>query len=96
MFANDDLDSVEISGCPVGLDWAVMHEDGKVKIEETSQATVVVDFKDYKNEVLAFADEVEKFYKQCLPKTYFDEFARKGYDSFWNEWHKRKKAICEV
>ena len=32
MLANDDLGSVYIYGCPNGLDWSVIHENGRIKL----------------------------------------------------------------
>ena len=43
------------------------------------------------NVVLGFADTVEACYQSCQPKKLpEDEFSRRGYQAFWNEWHRRR------
>ena len=84
---NEDLSFVTIQGCPHGFDWTIVHEGNKViHIADTGEKGEII-LEEYKRMVLAFADEVEKFYKNSLPKiTPIDEFDLKGYKAFWNEW----------
>jgi hypothetical protein len=50
----------------------------------------VVSLRDYQYEVLDFAEKVKRFYDACTPKELrADEFERKGYIAFWNEWQRR-------
>lgn len=92
LIANEKLDNVNISGCPNGIDWSVMHDDGKLKIITETGMETIIDIHEYKNEVYAFADKIEAFYKKCLPKNIpTDDFEKNGYTAFWNEWLRRRK-----
>ena len=91
MIANDDLSSVDICGCPNGLDWSVIHENGRVKIVTEAGKETFIEIDDYKNEVYAFVDKIEEYYQSCLSKNMpSEEFERNGYTAFWNEWHRRR------
>ncbi len=93
MFANDDLRSVDIYGCSNGIDWSAIHEDGKIKLVTEADKITFIDIDDYRDEVYAFANKVEAFYKKCSPKNMpTDEFERNGYIAFWNEWRKRRNT----
>ncbi|NLP46945.1 MAG: DUF3885 domain-containing protein [Epulopiscium sp.] len=91
MIPNENLDEVDIIGCDNGVDWAVFHEDGMVKLITENGNPLFVYYLQYKDEILRFADIVEDYYKKSLPKNLpEDEFERNGYIAFWNEWHRRK------
>lgn len=92
MFASDDLSAVDIIGCPNGVDWSVFHEDGRVKLVTEGGKEVFVGIDDYRKEVFAFADQIEAFYRNSLPKNLADadELSRNGYIAFWNEWRRRR------
>lgn len=69
-----------------------MHEDEMVKLITEKENSVNVNYLQYKEEVLRFADMVESYYKKSLPKNIPEnEFERNGYIAFWNEWNKKKK-----
>lgn len=94
MISNEILDEVEIIGCDNGIDWTVLHEDGMVKLITEKGNTVYTYYLQYKEEVLCFADTVENYYKESVPKNIpEDEFERNGYIAFWNEWHRRKEDL---
>lgn len=85
--ADQTLSTVDILGCPNGIDWSVIREnDSIVLITEAGKATRVP-IEEYRQTVFAFADLIEAFYKgseaKKLPE---DEFDRNGYIAFWNEW----------
>jgi hypothetical protein len=88
-FVNADYNknSVEICGCPSGIDWTNIHtDDSTVKHVSAGgkKATIGLDL--YKEMVLDFADQVENFYNKSLPKAIpSDDFDKKGYLAFWNE-----------
>jgi len=46
----------------------------------------------YQEQVIQFADKIKDFYDKCLPKKFNDEFDKKGYIAFWNEWNRRRNA----
>ena len=92
IIANEELDNVDISGCPNGIDWSVEHDAEMVKITTESGAVTLVDETIYKEQVIQFADKIKAFYEKCSPKKFHDEFDKKGYIAFWNEWNKRRNA----
>ena len=87
MIANETLSKVDICGCPNGVDWSVLHEnDDVILITETGKRTVIP-IDEYRKTVFAFADLIESFYNSAEDKIIpEDEFDRKGYVAFWNEW----------
>jgi hypothetical protein len=91
MIANDDLTEVYISGCFNGTDWTVEQVSGGVKITTESGKVTFIPMEEYRAEVFRFADKVEAYYASCAPKEPYDDFARKGYTAFWNEWRRRRK-----
>lgn len=97
LIANADLTEVTISGCDIGTDWSILHNDGGIKIVLPSGVEEQVDFSDYKMEVFRFADKVEAYYKSCQPKIIpEDNFSKNGYEAFWNEWHKRRNEQKDI
>lgn len=76
-----------ICGCPNGLDWSVIHENGQVKLSTETDRETVVPFEEYKLKVFAFADEIEDFYRNSQDKVFRDEEDRQIYAAFWDEWH---------
>lgn len=90
MMANGDLSSVDIGGCPNGIDWSVIHEDGKIKLVTESGKETFIDIDNYREEVYTFVDKIDAFYKKCSPKnlTEVDVMSRDGYTAFWNEWRR--------
>jgi len=90
MIANEDLTSVEILGCDNGLDWSVLHEHGEIKLITEDGNETAVSIADYTQEVYAFADKIEEFYKKCSLKQFEDKHDEDGYTAFWNEWRRRR------
>ena len=92
IIANDDLDSVTISGCPNGIDWSILHNNNdSVTIVTDDGTEEEIPLKEYRDEVFRFADKIENYYSLCSPKVLpKDAFDRNGYIAFWNEWHRRR------
>ena len=76
-----------IIGCPNGIDWSVIHENGQIKLITDSEQETVVPLETYKQAVFAFADEIEAFYQNSQTKVFNDEEDRCVYHAFWDEWH---------
>lgn len=88
---NDVDEYVEISGCPNGIDWSVVHEENFVKLITEKGTEVSIDISLYKEIVFYFADKIQFFYNKCEKKIIpEDEFDKKGYLAFWREWDIRK------
>ncbi|MCP4176891.1 MAG: hypothetical protein GY756_03920 [bacterium] len=85
---DDDNYFVAIMGCPSGIDWTISHiDDNKIKHVSEKGQEAIIKLDTYKEIVLEFVDKVEEFYKKSKPKiTPKDDFDKKGYLTFWNEW----------
>ncbi len=95
LIANRDLSEVSIIGCDTGMDWSVIHENGGVRLVFPSGTEHWVSQRDYRAEVLQFAEKVEHHYLSCQPKVLpEDTFDYNGYIAFWNEWHRRYDAAA--
>lgn len=90
---NETNDNVYIPGCPHGIDWSVLHQDGKIKIVTESGAHTLLEPDKYRETVFRFVDKIQLFYTESpprsVPKGYFE---RAGYVTFWNEWARRRGA----
>lgn len=78
---------VILFGCPNGVDWSVIHEDGMIRLVTESRHEVMIPFDEYRKTVYAFADEIEAFYRNAKEKMFNDEEEREVYAAFWKEWH---------
>lgn len=90
MYANKALDTVDIVGCPNGIDWSVIHEGSNIKLVTESGISTILSIFEYEKVVFGFADEIKAFYQSCSSKILpEDEIDRNAYVAFWNEWHRR-------
>ena len=92
MVPDKDLQNVTIAGCPEGIDWSVIHENGGIKLIAEDGYECEIDPEEYKAEAFAFADMIESFYAQCSPKEFDrgDKFRKDCFTAFWNEWRRRR------
>ncbi|MCL2675364.1 MAG: hypothetical protein FWE84_02075 [Firmicutes bacterium] len=93
MFIYEKTDSLIITGCPKGIDWSIVHENGTVKISSDTNAQAVIPFEDYKAIVFGFADTVKSFYDNCSPKNSQDAFENQAYQRFWENWRKIRSGV---
>ncbi len=91
MFPNEAMDEVDIPGCTRGIDWSVIHGNGKIKLLTEAGNLIEVGLCDYAKAVLEFTDQVERAYQVATPKKPCDEYDMAGYRAFWNEWKRRKE-----
>ncbi len=92
MIADEAMQAITIIGCDNGINWAVRHEKEGIRLITATGREVLIENTLYYKEVLRFADAVEAFYKSCSPKVLPEnEMEREGYQTFWKEWHRRKK-----
>jgi len=86
----EDGKNVTIGGCPLGVDWTVLHEGKMVVVilEDGTRTSIPLEL--YKREVFRFADEVEAFYHACSPKQPYSDWERENWRLFWDEWHRRR------
>ena len=94
---SEDLSSVSIVGCSGsnGVDWSVVHEEGKIKLVTETGKETLVNLYNYYEEIYAFLDMIESFYKNSSPKNVskLDQLEQNGYIAFWNEWNRRRFGI---
>ena len=86
-----DKETVNISGCPNGVDWSVIHDGDKVRLVTETGKETVINLEEYKETVYSFVDKIENFYSASAPKMPYDEEAQIAYTAFWNEWKRRRK-----
>ena len=92
--ASEDHKSVDIMGCPNGIDWTIKHEDDFVKHITEAGTIARIAREDYKSLIIELANSVEKFYEESQQKEIpNDEFDRKGYQSFWIEFKSLKSKL---
>ncbi len=91
--------TVLMMGCPVGVDWTVIHEDDQVQLsqfrrwdlpdeqhpQEFPGLAVTLSFKEYQDQVLALAAQVLEFFKG-ESKQFFDIQDQVAYERFWSEF----------
>ena len=85
---------VHIQGCLTGINYWVKHQNEAIRLETEKGNQVLLPIEEYKNEVVAFAEKVEAFYKRSKPKKLpDDDYDRKGYEKFWQEWNRRMTQL---
>lgn len=86
-------------GCPIGIDWAVTHLNGRVRISDVvkyettdeEQAArypgleVEIPFAEYRDAVVAFAKGAKEPF-EGLEKSFSDDTDRQDYANFWTEY----------
>lgn len=92
MVASPDLKTVDIYGCSDGVDFDVLHEDGKIRLV-TEAKSYALDFDEYRNAVMTFAEQVDSFYQDNPRILGNDEPDYSGFTAFWSEWRALKGKI---
>lgn len=91
-----DRTRVTIYGCPNGIDFDVIHENGRVVVRVQNGSTHTVSFDEYRTAVLAYAKQIEDFYHQNPPRQFQDPFDQEGFSAFCQEWYdlmRRARAL---
>lgn len=90
---------VLMQGCPIGVDWEVLHQGDQVVLRKIRrwdwpdenrptlfpQLEITVPHAEYRQAILAFANEVRQFFKG-EEKVFFDDQDRQSYLLFWQEF----------
>lgn len=97
MYYSEDGTKVEIFGCPVGIDFNIIHKKNYVELITASGTTVTIETYYFINTILTFANDVEAFYgnpdDKILPD---DKFTADTFKLFWTEWNElRVKSNCK-
>ena len=96
MIPSDDGKTVQICGCPNGVDFDVLHEGNGVTIRTPDDRTFLVDFTEYKNAVLSYAEQVEQFIRSSPERILKDDFDKNVYAAFQTEWYTLKTNLLTV
>ncbi len=86
-------------GCPIGINWNVTHVQGHVILnniirfdttnEERSTKFTNLEAKlteeDYRKQVIAFAVKAKQPFQE-LPRSYYEDFDRQQFETFWKEY----------
>ena len=86
-------------GCPIGINWNVTHVQGRVILnniirfdttnEERSTKFTDLEAKlteeDYRKQVIAFAVKAKQPFQES-PRSYYDDFDRQQFETFWKEY----------
>jgi hypothetical protein len=97
--------TVLMMGCPIGLDWSVLHHNGQVTIknilrwdspdEDRAQQFNGLEVRlteaEYRQAIIEFAQQVIPFF-EGQTKEFFDAQDRLSYEKFWAEFHTRVQA----
>ena len=75
-----------IGGCDIGINWNIIHSQGKVIHEIAKGEFIETDFDEWRNAVCNFSDEIMNFYETSLPKIVDDAEDKKGFELFMKEW----------
>ena len=95
LIPSEDLQAVVISGCPNGIDFDVIHEDGNVLLR-TDDTCHTVPYAEYREAVLAYATQVEEFFRENPPREFDGEFEKNGFTAFCNQWYAMKERSLDV
>lgn len=94
MLPQEDSEDVLLLGCPSGIDPEVRHIEGRIALTFQDGLSIQINKEEYAAAVFEFVDHVEEFYAACSPKILSDDdFDKRGYELFWEEWHRRKRRL---
>jgi hypothetical protein len=91
--------NILMMGCPIGIDWAVEHFSGQVKIKDVirydtttendailfPKLEAVVSFSNYRSEIIKFANDAKDLFIGTRKK-FTDAWDRQQYQRFWHEY----------
>lgn len=88
-------------GCPISIDWTVIHKGGNVIIKDVKKypstdikdvieyeaSKIVIERKKYIREVVRFCDAI-KFFFEGQEKEFKSDYEKEEWTGFWNEFDK--------
>jgi len=83
---------VLIMGCPSGVNWDVLHQQGAVILRTATGAEEYLSENVWQQHVIGFSDTVADFYAASLPKTPTNVYESASYAAFQAEWQRRREA----
>ena len=94
--------AILMMGCPIGIDWTVMHVDGRVRIADVVRydstgegppaarypgLVVEIPLAAYRDEIKSFAQRAKEPF-EGIGKSYRDKVDRQDYLDFWEEYER--------
>ena len=95
LIPSEDLQTVSIGGCPNGIDFDIIHENGNVRIR-VGGVCHTVPYKEYREAVLSYARQIEEFFHKNPPREFDDSYDKNGFTAFCNQWHAMKEKALNV
>ena len=86
MYDVEDSADVLIIECCNGVDFSVVHSDGRVTITSADGESGSVTESEWANAVHHFSDTVRQFYDSSAAKQPSDDHERKGFEKMMKEW----------
>ncbi len=87
LMPSKDQTTVTIIGCPNGIDFSVSRENENIIIRTRENKIFTVRFDEYASAVIAYAKQIEDFYRQNPPRRFHDKYDQNGFSAFCNEWY---------
>ena len=93
MIPADGGKAVAVVGCSNGVDFDVIHENGRVTLRTGVGGVFSVPFSEYREAVLFLAEQIEDFMRDAPARIIDDPFDKAGYEAFQTEWHVLKEKL---
>ena len=93
MLVDGKTEQLIIFDCPHGINWSVIHEGGNVCLTTKANTQATIPCATYRDIIFAFADQIERFYQSCAPKTFYDIEDEKAFQKFWTNWKKWRTGV---
>lgn len=93
MIPADGGKAVAVVGCSNGVDFDVIHENGRVTLRTGDGGVFSVPFSEYREAVLFLAEQIEGFMRDTPARIVDDPFEKAGYEAFQTEWHALKEKL---
>ena len=87
MIPSADGKSVIVSGCNIGIDFNVIHEDNRIKVQTGDRREYSLSFDEYRKAVLDYADRITAFYASNPPRKTENAFDKEGFRAFVSEYN---------
>jgi hypothetical protein len=97
MYESFDSNDVYIGECGIGININVTHDEGYILLETKTDEPIKLRIEKAKWQALVyeFADSVQRFYDESLPKKLTEDYMVGGYTAFWSEWHRRRNYVTK-
>lgn len=95
LIPSEDLQTVSIGGCPNGIDFDIVHENGNVLLL-IDGVCHTVPYEEYREAVLAYARQIESFFHESPPREFDDAYDKNGFTAFCNQWYAMREKTPSI